>query len=81
MSTAIKSGTVVTADMPHNAEVLIEGEKMVAIGDNLSGDTTLDACGCYIMPGGMDPHRTAAASLSRVRRTRRSTRRCRRGRR
>ena len=29
---------------------------IVEIGPNLSGDETLDATGCYIMPGGIDPH-------------------------
>lgn len=34
----------------------IEGETIVAIGQDLSGDTVLDATGCYVMPGGIDPH-------------------------
>jgi dihydropyrimidinase len=36
--------------------VLIEGGKVARIGDGLSGDATLDATGCYVMPGGIDPH-------------------------
>jgi dihydropyrimidinase len=52
----IKNGTVVTADLTYKADVLIDGETIVEIGQNLSGDETLDASGCYIMPGGIDPH-------------------------
>ncbi|MFZ1482796.1 MAG: dihydropyrimidinase [Paracoccaceae bacterium] len=55
-STVIKGGTVVTADLTYSADVLVEGGVITAIGPNLKGDTTLDASGCYIMPGGIDPH-------------------------
>ncbi|WP_237155015.1 dihydropyrimidinase [Oryzibacter oryziterrae] len=56
MSKVIKGGTVVTADLTYKADVKIEGGVIVEIGPNLSGDETLDATGCYIMPGGIDPH-------------------------
>ncbi|MGH1330616.1 MAG: dihydropyrimidinase [Paracoccaceae bacterium] len=56
MSTVIKGGTVVTADLTYAADVLIEGGKIAAIGPDLKGDEVLDAAGCYIMPGGIDPH-------------------------
>lgn len=56
MSTVIKGGTVVAADRSHEADVLIEGETIAAIGPNLQGDTVLDATGALIMPGGIDPH-------------------------
>src|SRR6218665_1011853 len=56
MSTVIKGGTVVTADLTYKADVKIEGGKIIEIGPNLSGDEVLDASGCYIMPGGIDPH-------------------------
>jgi dihydropyrimidinase len=36
--------------------VLVENGIITAIGDNLGGDTELDATGCYVMPGGIDPH-------------------------
>ncbi|MEP3279767.1 MAG: dihydropyrimidinase [Stappiaceae bacterium] len=55
-SKVIKGGTVVTADLTYQADVLIDGGKIIEIGDNLSGDETLDATGCYVMPGGIDPH-------------------------
>ncbi len=56
MTTTIKNGTIVTADLTYKADVQIEGGKITAIGPNLSGGTELDATGCYVMPGGIDPH-------------------------
>ena len=56
MSTVIKNGTIVTADLTYKADVKIDGDTIAEIGPNLSGDTVLDATGCYIMPGGIDPH-------------------------
>jgi dihydropyrimidinase len=56
MSTVIKNGTIVTADLTYKADVLIEGGKITQIGENLSGNDALDATGCYVMPGGIDPH-------------------------
>jgi dihydropyrimidinase len=38
------------------ADVRVEGGRITEIGPNLSGDTVLDATGCYVMPGGIDPH-------------------------
>ncbi|MEI7771609.1 MAG: dihydropyrimidinase, partial [Chloroflexales bacterium] len=38
------------------ADVLIAGEKIVAVGSGLSGDTTIDAAGAYVIPGGIDVH-------------------------
>ena len=56
MSTVIKNGTIVTADLTYKADVLIDRGVIIHIGDNLVGDTILDATGCYVMPGGIDPH-------------------------
>jgi dihydropyrimidinase len=56
MSTVIKGGTIVTHDLTYRADVLIEGDRIAAIGPDLAGDTVLDASGCYVMPGGIDPH-------------------------
>jgi dihydropyrimidinase len=56
MTTVINNGTIVTADLTYMADVKVEGGKIVEIGPNLSGDTVLDATGCYVMPGGIDPH-------------------------
>ncbi len=56
MSTVIKGGVIVTADLTYESDVLIEGGRIVAIGPDLKGDEVLDASGCYVMPGGIDPH-------------------------
>ncbi len=56
MATVIKGGTVVTALRSFEADVLIEHERIAAIGPGLSGDRVIDAAGCYVMPGGIDPH-------------------------
>ena len=56
MSKVIKGGTIVTADRTYQADVLIENGRITKIGENLSGDEVLDADGCYVMPGGIDPH-------------------------
>ncbi len=55
-STVIKNGTIVTADLTYKSDVRIENGTITEIGPALSGDTTLDASGCYVMPGGIDPH-------------------------
>ncbi len=56
MSKVIRGGTVVTADRQWKADVLVEGEKIAAIGEGLKGDETIDADGAYVIPGGIDPH-------------------------
>ena len=55
-SKVIKGGTVVTADLTYRADVRIDGGRIIEIGPDLSGDEVLDASGCYVMPGGIDPH-------------------------
>lgn len=56
MTTVIKNGTIVTADLTYKADVLVDQGKIIEIGQGLSGDRVLDATGCYVMPGGIDPH-------------------------
>jgi len=56
MSLLIKGGTIVAADRTYAADVLVEGEVIKAIGAGLKGDKTIDASGCFVMPGGIDPH-------------------------
>ena len=55
-SKVIKGGTVVTADLTYKADVKIADGKIIEIGQNLSGEQVIDATGCYVMPGGIDPH-------------------------
>ena len=56
MSKVIRGGTVVTAERMWKADVLIEGERVAAIGEGLKGDEEIDASDAYVMPGGIDPH-------------------------
>ncbi|OWY04043.1 dihydropyrimidinase [Thioclava sp. IC9] len=56
MTKVIKNGTIVTADLTYKADVLIDSGKIIEIGPNLKGDEEIDATGCYVMPGGIDPH-------------------------
>ncbi|MBL0103327.1 MAG: dihydropyrimidinase [Bacteroidetes bacterium] len=58
MSILIKNGKVVGVGEIADADVYIEGESIVAIGQNLSykADKVIDAKGMLVMPGGIDPH-------------------------
>ncbi|RST72209.1 dihydropyrimidinase [Siminovitchia acidinfaciens] len=58
MKKIIKNGTIVTATDIYTADVLIEDEKIQAIGKNISDiyAEVIDASGYYVMPGGIDPH-------------------------
>jgi dihydropyrimidinase len=58
MSILIKNGRIITAADDYVADLLIEGEKITAIGKDLKvqADQTLDASGKYVIPGGIDPH-------------------------
>src|SRR5579864_2804613 len=58
MGTLIKNGTVVNATGSRRADVLIEGEKISAVGSNLdaTGHTAVDATNLLVMPGGIDVH-------------------------
>ena len=59
----ITGGTVVTATETMEADVLIDGERVVALigreGDqaaSFTADRVIDATGKYVMPGGVDVH-------------------------
>lgn len=58
MSILIKNGHIITASDDYRGDVLIEGEKITQIGDqlNVSADKVIDAAGMVVMPGGIDPH-------------------------
>lgn len=65
-TTLIKGGTVVSATGRGDADVLIDGETIIAVlapGSELLGtdvaasvDTVIDATGKYVIPGGIDAH-------------------------
>jgi len=55
----IRGGTVVTAERESRADVLISDGLIRAVGPDLdapAGAQIIDAGGCYVMPGGIDPH-------------------------
>jgi dihydropyrimidinase len=57
--TLIRGGTVVTAEGERRADVLVAGETVAAVGEELeapAGATRIDAGGALVMPGGIDPH-------------------------
>ncbi|NRD79641.1 dihydropyrimidinase [Bacillus sp. BRMEA1] len=58
MKKIIKNGTIVTAADTYQAEILIEDGKITQIGSNLTaiGAEVIDAKGCLVFPGGIDPH-------------------------
>jgi dihydropyrimidinase len=58
MPLLIKSGTLITASETFDADILIEGETITAIGRDLDapGAEIVDASGKLVMPGGIDPH-------------------------
>lgn len=63
MKTIIKNGTVVTSGSSFTADILIEGEKIISIGNcsaeavGEEGDThVIDAAGKYVFPGAVDVH-------------------------
>lgn len=54
----IKSGTLITASETFNADILIDGERIVSIGLdlNIPNAEIINASGKLVMPGGVDPH-------------------------
>lgn len=58
MAIFIKAGTLITASETFTADILIEGERIKQIGNDLTvaGAEVVDATGKLVMPGGIDPH-------------------------
>jgi dihydropyrimidinase len=55
--TAVTGGTVVMSRGLRRADVLISDGKVAAIADGGSATgPAVDAAGCYVLPGGVDPH-------------------------
>jgi dihydropyrimidinase len=55
--TAVVGGTVVTPSGLARADVHVRGGRVVAVGRHpAAGGPQLDASGCYVLPGGVDPH-------------------------
>lgn len=59
MGVIIRGGEVVTAEKAFKADVYSEDGVIKAVGQDIdvpAGTETIDAGGCYVMPGGIDPH-------------------------
>jgi dihydropyrimidinase len=59
MSILIRGGTVINHDHSKRADVLVDGETIAAVATSIdppTGAEVIDAGGCYVMPGGIDPH-------------------------
>jgi dihydropyrimidinase len=58
MKTLVAGGTLVTAADTVRADVLVDGERIAAIGafPETAADRVIDASHCYVIPGGVDAH-------------------------
>lgn len=58
MSLLVHGGRVVTAGGERDADVLIDAGRIVAVEPigRLRADRSIDAGGCLVLPGGVDPH-------------------------
>lgn len=58
MRTLLVNGTIVTPDKAFQADLLIEGERVAAVGHGLpsANAVVVDARGQYLLPGGVDVH-------------------------
>lgn len=56
MDLVIRNGALITSVGRLSADVGIVGGRIAAVGDDLKGAKEIDASGCYVLPGGVDPH-------------------------
>lgn len=58
MDTLIKNGTIVNASGSRKADVLLHGDTILDVGNDLKSENArlIDADGCYLMPGFIDTH-------------------------
>src|SRR5258707_2628279 len=59
VATLIRGGTIVNHDSSRQADVLVQDGVVAAIGSGLDAAPSaevIDAGGCFILPGGIDPH-------------------------
>jgi dihydropyrimidinase len=61
----IRGGQVVTPKGVRQADVVVEGERIVSVSRQASRDgASIDARGCYVLPGGIDPHTHLLTGIS-----------------
>lgn len=55
---AIRNGRVISSSGEVDADVYIDGERILAVGIDLpiEAEREIDATGCYVIPGCVDPH-------------------------
>jgi len=53
---SIVGGQIITPNGPIAADLALAGGSIAAIGHGLAGERLIDASGCYLLPGGVDPH-------------------------
>ena len=65
MRTIVRGGRVVTSSQTFEADVLIEGETIAALGSfpDVQAERVVDATGRLVLPGGVDPHTHLDAPL------------------
>ena len=58
MGRVLRGGTVVTTESADRMDIRICGEQIATIGIDVSctGDEIIDVSGCFLFPGGIDPH-------------------------
>jgi dihydropyrimidinase len=54
--TVVKNGLLISGHGTVKADIGITGERIAAVGLELEGERTVDASGCLVIPGGVDPH-------------------------
>ena len=55
----IRGGTLLSAQAQRRADVLCQGDRIAAVAPSIdapAGAQVIEASGCYVMPGGIDPH-------------------------
>jgi len=56
MDITIRNGTLITPSRTFGCDVGVVGARIAALGEDVRGDVELDATGCYVLPGAIDPH-------------------------
>ncbi|MFN3333574.1 MAG: amidohydrolase family protein, partial [Caldilinea sp.] len=52
----IRNGLLIYADGVVEADLAVEDNSIAAVGVELTGHREIDAAGCYVLPGAIDPH-------------------------